>query len=42
MKLLLAAQMVVVKLSSHPVAGAGFTHAYTLKAWDALAKAVKQ
>ncbi len=37
-----AAQMVVVKLSSHPVAGAGFTHAYTLKAWDALAKAVKQ
>ena len=37
-----AAQMVVVKLSSHPVAGAGFTHALTLKAWAALAQAVRQ
>lgn len=36
-----AAQMVVVKLSSHPVAGAGFTHGYTLKAWEALAAAVR-
>jgi len=36
-----AAEMVVVKLSSHPVAGAGFTHALTLKAWAALAEAVK-
>jgi len=36
-----AAKMVVVKLSSHPVAGAGFTHPLTLKAWDALAKAVR-
>lgn len=37
-----AAEMVVVKLSSHPVAGAGFTHPLTLKAWDALARAVRQ
>ncbi|HSW06804.1 serine hydrolase domain-containing protein, partial [Aquabacterium sp.] len=37
-----AAEMVVVKLSSHPVAGAGFTHPLTLKAWDALAGAVRQ
>ncbi|MGH8674459.1 MAG: serine hydrolase domain-containing protein [Burkholderiales bacterium] len=36
-----AAEMVVVKLSSHPVAGAGFTHPLTLKAWDALARAVR-
>jgi CubicO group peptidase (beta-lactamase class C family) len=35
-------EMVVVKLASHPVAGAGFTHAMTLKAWAALAQAVKQ
>ncbi len=37
-----AAEMVVVKLSSHPVAGAGFTHPLTLRAWAALAQAVKQ
>ena len=37
-----AAEMVVVKLSSHPVAGAGFTHPLTLKAWSALAQAVRQ
>lgn len=37
-----AAEMVVVKLSSHPVAGAGFTHPLTLRAWDALARAVRQ
>ncbi|WP_076750532.1 serine hydrolase domain-containing protein [Desulfatitalea tepidiphila] len=37
-----AAEMVVIKLSSHPVASAAFTHAYTLKAWDALARAVRQ
>ena len=37
-----AAEMVVVKLASHPVAGAGFTHAMTLKVWAALAQAVKQ
>jgi CubicO group peptidase (beta-lactamase class C family) len=37
-----ASEMVVVKLASHPVAGAGFTHAMTLKAWAALAQAVKQ
>jgi CubicO group peptidase (beta-lactamase class C family) len=36
-----AAQMVVVKLSSHPVAGAAFTQALTLKAWAALADAVR-
>lgn len=36
-----AAEMVVVKLSSHPVAGAAFTHPTTLKAWAALAKAVR-
>ncbi|MES2073112.1 MAG: serine hydrolase [Pseudomonadota bacterium] len=36
-----AAEMVVVKLSSHPVAGAGFTHPLTLRAWDALARAVR-
>jgi hypothetical protein len=36
-----AAEMVVVKLSSHPVAGAGFTHPLTLRAWDALAEAVR-
>ncbi|MBV8618074.1 MAG: serine hydrolase [Curvibacter sp.] len=36
-----AAEMVVVKLSSHPVPGAAFTHATTLKAWAALAKAVR-
>jgi len=37
-----AAEMVVVKLSSHPVASAGFTHPLTLKAWAALAQAVRQ
>jgi len=36
------AEMVVVKLSSHPVAGAGATQALTLKAWSALAKAVQE
>lgn len=36
-----AAEMVVVKLSSHPVASAAFTHALTLKAWAALADAVR-
>jgi len=36
------AEMVVVKLSSHPVASAGFTHALTLRAWAALAQAVRQ
>ncbi|MEO0028722.1 MAG: hypothetical protein RJB45_763 [Pseudomonadota bacterium] len=36
------AEMVVVKLASHPVAGAGFTHPMTLRAWAALAQAVKQ
>ena len=37
-----AAEMVVVKLSSHPVPGAAFTHATTLKAWAALANAVRE
>jgi CubicO group peptidase (beta-lactamase class C family) len=37
-----AAEMVVVKLSSHPIAGAGPTHPLTLKAWAALAKAVRE
>lgn len=37
-----AAEMVVIKLASHPVAGAGFTHATTLKAWAALAQAARQ
>jgi CubicO group peptidase (beta-lactamase class C family) len=37
-----AAEMVVVKLSSHPIAGAGFTHPMTLKAWEALAQAVRK
>lgn len=37
-----AAEMVVIKLSSHPVAGAGFTHPLTLKAWAALAQAVRR
>jgi len=37
-----AAEMVVIKLSSHPVAGAGFTHPLTLRAWAALAQAVRQ
>jgi CubicO group peptidase (beta-lactamase class C family) len=36
------AKMVVVKLSTHPVPGAGFTHPLTLRAWDALAEAVRQ
>lgn len=36
-----AAEMVVVKLSSHPVAGAGLTHPLTLKAWAALAQAMR-
>lgn len=37
-----AAEMVVIKLASHPIASAGPTHAMTLKAWAALAQAVKQ
>jgi CubicO group peptidase (beta-lactamase class C family) len=37
-----AAEMVVIKLSSHPVASAAFTHPLTLKAWEALAQAVRQ
>lgn len=37
-----AAEMVVIKLSSHPVAGASFTHPLTLKAWAALAQAVRR
>lgn len=37
-----AAEMVVVKLSGHPVAGAGYTHPLTLEAWAALAQAVRQ
>ena len=37
-----AAEMVIVKLSSHPVAGAGLTQALTLKAWAGLAQAVRQ
>jgi len=36
------AEMVVVKLSGHPVPGSGFTHPLTLRAWDALAEAVRQ
>ena len=36
-----AAEMVVVKLTSHPVAGAGLTHPLTLRAWSALAQAVR-
>ncbi len=36
-----AAEMVVVKLSSHPLGSAKFTHALTLKAWEALARAVR-
>jgi hypothetical protein len=35
-------EMVVVKLSSHPVAGAAFSHPLTLRAWAALAQAVRQ
>jgi CubicO group peptidase (beta-lactamase class C family) len=37
-----AAEMVVVKLSGHPVAGAALTQALTLKAWAALAEAVRR
>lgn len=37
-----AAEMVVVKLSSSPIASAGPTHPLTLKAWAALAAAVRQ
>ncbi len=37
-----AAEMVIVKLSSHPVASAAATHALTLKAWSALAQAVRR
>ncbi len=37
-----AAEMVVVKLSSHPFAGAGPTHPLTLRAWAALAKGVRE
>ena len=36
------AEMIVVKLSSHPIAGAGATQALTLKAWSALAQAVQE
>ena len=36
-----AAEMVVIKLSSHPVAGVGLTHPLTLKAWAALAQALR-
>ena len=36
------AEMVIIKLSSHPIAGASATQALTLKAWSALAKAVQQ
>ena len=37
-----AAEMVVVKLSSSPIASAGPTQALTLKAWAALAEAVRR
>lgn len=37
-----AAEMVIVKLSGHPVPGAGFTHPTTLKAWAAIARAVRE
>ena len=37
-----AAEMVIVKLSSHPVASAAATQALTLKAWSALAQAVRR
>ena len=37
-----AAEMVIVKLSSHPIAGAGPTHPLTLRAWVALAEAVRR
>ncbi|MBY0409274.1 MAG: beta-lactamase family protein, partial [Burkholderiaceae bacterium] len=37
-----AAEMVVVKLTSHPIASAGPTHSLTLRAWSALAQAVRQ
>ena len=37
-----AAEMVVVKLSSHPIASAGPTHPLTLRAWSALAEAVRR
>ena len=37
-----AAEMVVVKLGSHPVAANGFTHPVTLRAWEALASAVRR
>ncbi len=37
-----AAEMVIVKLSSHPVASAAATQALTLKAWAALAQAVRR
>lgn len=37
-----AAEMVIVKLSSHPVASAAATHALTLRAWSALAQAVRR
>ena len=36
-----AAEMVVVKLSSHPVNAAAYWHASSLKAFDALAQAVR-
>jgi CubicO group peptidase (beta-lactamase class C family) len=36
------AEMVVVKLSSHPMASAAATHALTLRAWAALAQAVRR
>lgn len=37
-----AAEMVVIKLSGHPVASGRFTHALNAKAWAALAQAVRQ
>ena len=36
-----AAGLGVVKLSSHPVAGGALTHVLTLRAWNALARAVR-
>ena len=37
-----AAEMVVVKLSSNPVPGAGFTHGLTMKAFAALAQVLRR
>ncbi len=36
-----AAELGIVKLSSHPIASAGPTHPLTLRAWAALADAVR-